>query len=122
MIAKSLELLVGVRGFEPPAPASRKRGLFYKNGGFLRFFGVGLTPKSRFFASIGYQSDTKIQRGEGEMREPLDTDRLVWGGSLYPPPDVPSRYSRGLSVLLIALAAVAAGVIVVLMVWPAVLL
>ncbi|HSR75026.1 MAG TPA: hypothetical protein VLN57_00440 [Xanthobacteraceae bacterium] len=55
------------------------------------------------------------------MQQPLDTDRLVFGGSLYPPPDVPNRYSRGLSVLLIVLAAVAAWVIVVLMVWPVLL-
>lgn len=52
------------------------------------------------------------------MSDPLDTDRLVFGGSLYPPPDVPTCHARGLSVLIIALAAVAAWVIVVLMVYP----
>ena len=55
------------------------------------------------------------------MQEPLNADRLVWGGSLYPPPDVPQHYSRRLSVLVIVIAAVAAWALVVALVYPVLL-
>lgn len=41
------------------------------------------------------------------MSDPLDTDRLVWGGSLYPPPDIPVSRARGLTLLLAILACAA---------------
>jgi hypothetical protein len=51
------------------------------------------------------------------MTQHLDTDRLVFGGSLYPPADVPVRYSRRVSALIILAATVAAWAIVMALVW-----
>lgn len=55
------------------------------------------------------------------MGEHLDADRLVWGGSLYPPPDDPPRHSRRLSVLVIVLAGLAAWGLLIALLWPVVL-
>lgn len=52
------------------------------------------------------------------MQEPFDADRLIWGGSLYPPPDVPAPYSRRFAALMIVGAAVAAWALVALVLWP----
>jgi len=52
------------------------------------------------------------------MTQRIDVDRLFCGGSLYPPPDDPVRFSARLSVLIIVLAAVAAWALAVLLLWP----
>jgi len=50
--------------------------------------------------------------------EPLhDADRLVFGGSLYPPPGPPVQYTRHWFRIIVGLA-VTAWAIVVLMVYP----
>ena len=63
-------------------------------------------------------SDVYPQHREGQMTQRIDVDRLFCGGSLYPPPDDPVRFSARLSVLIIVLAAVAAWALVVLVLWP----
>lgn len=55
------------------------------------------------------------------MGEPLDADRLVWGGSLYPPPDIPPTRYRWAVLLTLALVCVALWVVACLLIWPAVL-
>lgn len=51
-------------------------------------------------------------------RRDVSFERLIAGGSLYPPPDVPVHFSRRMSLLIIVGCAIAAWAVTLLMVWP----
>lgn len=52
------------------------------------------------------------------MAENLDADRLIFGGSLYPPPDIAPARHRWAALIVLALASAAIWVAAVYLIFP----